>query len=226
MPSIKFTKEGRYVVAKKTDDAPSDRRLIRRVDMAHIAGVTEATLNRWYADRANNGHPEPVGRSGRALLFDEQEWRNWHQGFLAAKKETLTTVDRSGDPDELIGIREFARVLGYTGVNPAATIRGYLRQNPGYLPEPEPGHEDPPEWTRRTAWEYADSRDKRGGARPTSANLPPRYANHPLLNRVRAALAEPNPPTVAELARRLRIGKWTARRLVKAAREHGKPTTT
>ncbi|GAA5172530.1 hypothetical protein GCM10023321_72500 [Pseudonocardia eucalypti] len=202
---------------------PGGRRLITRADMAHISGASMPTLHRWYAEREHNHHPEPVHTEGRRLFFDEQQWRQWHAAHLAAKKATLTTVDRTGDPDELIDVTEFARVLGYSGNDPGATIRAYVRNNPGYLPDPDHTEQTPTGrirryWHRHSAWKFADSRDKRGGARPVTDEPPPRYSTHPLIDAVRAALAEPDPPTAAQLARQLGINERTAQRLVKAAR--------
>lgn len=199
------------------------RRLITRADMARISGASMPTLHRWYAERARNHHPEPVETDGKRLLFDETQWRQWHAAHLAAKKASLTTVDRTGDPNELIDVTEFARVLGYSGNDPGATIRAYVRNNPGYLPDPDHSEETSAGrirryWYRRNAWKFADSRDKRGGARPVSEHRPTHYATHPHMDAVRAALAKPNPPTASELARRLGINERTAQRLVKAAR--------
>jgi hypothetical protein len=103
--------------------------------MARDAGVSdEVTLLRWYGKRAENGHPEPVEHDGPRMLFDRADWHAWLTRHRDAKKATLTPVDRSGDPDELISVTEFAQLLGYSGADPGATIRAYVRQHPDYLP--------------------------------------------------------------------------------------------
>jgi hypothetical protein len=72
----------------------------------------------------------------------------------------LVEIDRSGDPDEFIGITDFARVLGYSGTDPGAALRSYLRRNPDYLSAPDrvdrlPSGRVRRRWRRRAVWAFA-----------------------------------------------------------------------
>ena len=92
--------------------AINGRPVISRADMA-ARGIPPGTVNGWYRDRARTGHPEKAGRIGRTDYWYEDEWTAWHEAYLRGKVESLTRVDRSGDPDDLVDAAEAARMLGY-----------------------------------------------------------------------------------------------------------------
>jgi hypothetical protein len=91
--------------------AINGRPVISRADMA-ARGVPTTTVNGWYRDRARTGHPEKAGRIGRTDYWYEDEWTAWHEAHLRGKIESLTRVDRSGDPDDLVDAAEAAHGPG------------------------------------------------------------------------------------------------------------------
>jgi hypothetical protein len=104
--------------------------VISRADMAR--GVPRTTVDGWYRDRARTGHPEKAGRIGRTDYWYEDEWTAWHEARQRGKVESLTRVDRTGDPDDLVDAAEAARMVRYSG-------RDVIHANRriGYFPEPD-----------------------------------------------------------------------------------------
>ena len=126
-------------------------------------GVPHTTVNGWYRDRAGTGHPEKAGRIGRTDYWYEDEWTAWHEAYQRAKIESLTQVDRDGDPDDLVDAAEAARMLRYSG-------RDVIHANRrlGYFPEPDAygttaRGRRAPLWKRSTVWAAADRRPGMGG---------------------------------------------------------------
>ncbi|WP_226367355.1 hypothetical protein [Pseudonocardia sp. ICBG162] len=138
------------------------RTLHSRAALARHVGVSVTYLRDIYHRRKDDPPPAPVLRRGRSDYFDAQAWQAWWNDYQAGQRRTLTTVDRTGDPDELVGIPEAARVLGYRR---AETARSYLSRNPGYFPEPD-GHDEHGRrlYARRTLWAFADGRTRPGRA--------------------------------------------------------------
>src|SRR5882724_2697807 len=95
-------------------------------------GVPPTTVNGWYRDRARTGHPEKAGRIGRTDYWYEDEWTTWHQGHLRGKVDSLTQVDRDGDPDDLVDAAEAARMLRYANYRVI-----HANRRLGYFPEPD-----------------------------------------------------------------------------------------
>ena len=95
-------------------------------------GVPSATASTWYRDRDRTGHPEKAGRIGRTSYWYEDEWTAWYEAYQRGKTESLTRVDRAGDPDDLVDAAEAARMLRYAG-------RDVIHANRrlGYFPEPD-----------------------------------------------------------------------------------------
>ena len=116
------------------------------------------TASGWYRDRARTGHPEKAGRIGRTDYWYEDEWTAWHQAYQQGKLESLTQVDRDGDPDDLVDAAEAARMLRY-----ANRYVIHANRRLGYFPEPDahgPAYRGrtAPLWKRSTVWAAADSR--------------------------------------------------------------------
>lgn len=147
------------------------RTLITRSGIAGMTGLPASYQGNLYMERASNGHPEAVERVGRWLYFDRDEVLAWLAGLHAAKRSTLTEVDRSGDPHELVGIGEAARLLGLAS---SKTIESYLSRNRGYFPPPDQVR--PRRWRRSALWTFADGRTRPGragrggGWRPATAD--------------------------------------------------------
>ena len=118
--------------------AINGRPVISRADMA-ARGVPSSTVSGWYRDRARTGHPEKAGRIGRTDYWYEDEWTAWHQAYQRGKTESLTQVDRGGDPDDLVDAAEAARMLRY-----ASRYVIHANRRLGYFPEPDAYGPGPP----------------------------------------------------------------------------------
>jgi hypothetical protein len=195
--------------------------VISRADMA-ARGVPSTTVNGWYRDRARTGHPEKAGRIGRTDYWYEDEWTAWHQAYQRAKIESLTQVDREGDPDDLVDAAEAARMLRY-----ASRYVIHANRRLGYFPEPDahgPARRGRPAplWKRSTVWAAADSRPGTGGGHkpgtPGAPAKPHPYAGDERLARVLAVLRSGAQPSAAALAAQWKVSPRTAERVIRAAR--------
>ena len=195
--------------------------MISRADMA-ARGVPVTTMNGWYGDRARTGHPEKAGRIGRTDYWYEDEWTAWYQDYKRRKTESLTQVDRHGDPDDLIDAAEVARMLRYS-----SRYVIHANRRLGYFPEPDaygPARRGRPSplWKRSTVWGTADSRPGMGGGhRPGTPGAPAKphpYAGDERLARVLADLRAGARPSPADLAAEWGVSRRTADRIIAAAR--------
>jgi len=195
--------------------------VISRGDMA-ARGVPRTTVDGWYRDRATTGHPEKAGRIGRTDYWYEDEWTAWHEAHLRSKVESLTQVDRSGDPDDLVDAAEAARMLGYARGNVI-----HANRRLGYFPEPDaygPSHKRfrAPLWKRSTVWAVADGRKGVGGGHkpgtPGAPAKPHPYAGDERLAHVLAEFRSGARPSSAELAARWNVSERTAERIIRTAR--------
>jgi hypothetical protein len=195
--------------------------VISRADMA-AQGVPSGTVSGWYRDRARTGHPEKAGRIGRTDYWYEDEWTAWHQAHQRGKTESLTQVDRGGDPDDLVDAAEAARMLRYANRNVI-----HANRRLGYFPEPDDhgtGGRGPraPLWKRSTVWAVADARPGMGGGhRPGNPGAPAKphpYAGDERLARVLADLRSGARPSAADLAAEWGVSRRTAERIIRAAR--------
>jgi hypothetical protein len=195
--------------------------VISRADMA-ARGVPQTTVDGWYRDRARTGHPEKAGRIGRTDYWYEDEWTAWHEAHLRSKVESLTRVDRSGDPDDLVDAAEAARMLHYSSRDVIHASRRL-----GYFPEPDAyGSTNrgrrPPLWKRSTVWAVADGRrGKGGGHKPGTPGAPAKphpYEGDERLVHVLAQLRRGTQPSSAELAMQWNVSQRTAERIIRTAR--------
>ena len=163
--------------------------MISRADIA-ARGIPPGTVSGWYRDRARTGHPEKAGRIGRTDYWYEDEWTAWHRAYQQGKIDSLTRVDRDGDPDDLVDAAEAARMLRYANRNVI-----YANRRLGYFPEPDahgPAYRgrSAPLWKRSTVWAAADSRPGMGGGHkpgtPGAPAKPHPYAGDARLARVLA----------------------------------------
>jgi len=185
-------------------------------------GVPVSTVNGWYADRSRTGHPAKAGRIGRTDYWYEDEWTAWLEGYRRRKTESLTRVDRAGDPDDLVDAAEAARMLGYS-----SRYVIHANRRLGYFPGPD-GHgparrgRPSPLWKRSTVWAAADSRPGMGGGhRPGTPGAPAKphpYAGDERLARVMADLGSGLRPSAAALAAEWNVSRRTADRIIRAAR--------
>ncbi|MFG2002333.1 hypothetical protein ACGFNU_24590 [Spirillospora sp. NPDC048911] len=54
------------------------RRVHTRADLMEAYGLGRSTLEKWYRERASNGHPEPAGTIGSQLAWDAEDWDRWY----------------------------------------------------------------------------------------------------------------------------------------------------
>jgi hypothetical protein len=202
--------------------AINGRAVISRADMA-ARGVPPGTVTGWYRDRARTGHPEKAGRIGRTDYWYEDEWTAWHQAYLRGKIESLTEVDRGGDPDDLVDAAEAARMLRY-----ANRYVIHANRRLGYFPGPDAYGKASrgrraPLWKRSTVWAAADRRQGMGGGHkpgtPGAPAKPHPYAGDERLARVLALLRSGSRPSAAGLAAEWGTSRRTAERIIRAARD-------
>jgi hypothetical protein len=195
--------------------------VISRADMA-ARGVPPSTAAIWYRDRSVTGHPEKAGRIGRTDYWYEDEWTAWHRAYQRGKIDSLTQVDRHGDPDDLVDAAEAARMLRY-----ASRDVIHANRRLGYFPEPDAygaagRRRNSPLWKRSTVWAMADSRPGMGGGHkpgtPGAPAKPHPYAGDARLDRVLADLRAGIQPSAAELAGEWSVSRRTAERIIHAAR--------
>jgi hypothetical protein len=195
--------------------------VISRADMA-ARGVPKSTVDGWYRDRARTGHPEKAGRIGRTDYWYEDEWTAWHEAYLRGKIESLTQVDREGDPDDLVDAAEAARMLRYSS-------RDVIHANRrlGYFPEPDAygttnQGRPAPLWKRSTVWAAADRRPGMGGGHkpgtPGAPAKPHMYAGDERLAQVLAEFRSGTQRSAAGLAAQWNVSRRTAERIIRAAR--------
>ena len=194
---------------------------ISRADMA-ARGIPRSTVDGWYRDRTRTGHPEKAGRIGRTDYWYEDEWIAWHETYLRDKIGSLTQVDRTGDPDDLVDAAEAARILRYARRNVI-----HANRRLGYFPEPDAygttsKGRRAPLWKRSTVWAVADRRQGVGGGHkpgtPGAPAKPHPYAGDERLARVLADLRAGIQPSSADLAAEWSVSQRTAERIICAAR--------
>ena len=186
-------------------------------------GVPPTTARGWYRDRARTGHPEKAGQVDRTDYWYEDEWTAWYQGYRRAKIESLTQVDRDGDPDDLVDAAEAARMMGYANryVIHANRRLGYFPEPDGYAPARR--GRPAPLWKRSTVWATADNRPGMGGGHPTGPSgapgKPHPYAGDQRLADVLEELRSGVQPSAAVLATQWDVSRRTAERIIRAARD-------
>lgn len=78
--------------------------------LATILNRSLSRLRDLWADRENNGHPEPRKYLQGTPWFDREEYLNWVPA-TTTRSAGRSDIDRSGDPDDLLTLSEVARVL-------------------------------------------------------------------------------------------------------------------
>lgn len=193
-----------------------------RDGVAAYTGAARSTVDHWYHHRARFGFPNGFLREG-IRWFRLKDITAFHSAHQAAKLAVLTTVDRSGDPDELVGSGEAAKIFGYGSYR---NLPDELRDRPDDVEILASGRLRR-RWYRRTVWDIADARTGRRstGRTPgtTGARKPHPYANDPRLQAAADLLTKARKTgrdrrgLGVELAGRLGIAPRTAQRLLTAA---------
>ena len=144
------------------------------------------------------------------------------EGHQRGKVESLTQVDRDGDPDDLVDATEAARMLRYANRHVIHANRrlGYFTEPDAYGTTSE--GRTAPLWKRSTVWAVADNRKGMGGGHPVgtpSTRVQPYpYPGDDRLARVLADLQSGVQVSAVDLAAEWGSSRRTAERIIKSAR--------
>ncbi|WP_246053319.1 helix-turn-helix transcriptional regulator [Actinocorallia herbida] len=69
---------------------------VTRADLMARYGVGRSTLEKWFRERAENGHPEPDGAGGRTLTWDADAWHAWYTAREASPAAPEGLLSREG----------------------------------------------------------------------------------------------------------------------------------
>ncbi|MDG4829983.1 hypothetical protein O7627_11805 [Solwaraspora sp. WMMD1047] len=156
------------------------RTALDRAGVAAHTGAANSTVNHWHRHRSRFGFPEGFTHDGREWFWLD-DINAFHTAHQAAKRAELTKVDRRGEPTDLIGSGEAARVLGYGSYR---NLPDTLLNRPDRV-DVLPDGRRRRLWYRRTVWAVADARTGRQstGRTPgtTGARKPHPYADDPRL---------------------------------------------
>ncbi|MFE2167911.1 hypothetical protein ACFXB3_23060 [Streptomyces sp. NPDC059447] len=193
---------------------PEPRRLTR-TELADTHGIPAKTLERWWSDRENNGHP-PAERQGRTLTWDSAEWEAWHR-----------------HRQDTVGPAEFAKILGHK--DNSWVTKAAAAPPPGF-PEPvewgDTVNRRRPKWRRTDAQTFADNRTRNspppGAGRPTGSRAGTAYEGDERLTAAIKSLTDhpdDRPARHIERLHQLHPGTsasgWT--KILKAARDQQTP---
>ncbi|MFJ2193113.1 hypothetical protein ACIOJE_35090 [Kitasatospora sp. NPDC087861] len=147
--------------------------LTDRTGLIEATGLSRRTLNRLWAERADNGHPVPVTVDG-VMHWHPRHWQTWHTG-LTEERATQHQADaggitRDGEPDDLVPWRELGRILGHKD---GTTVAGWRKDPPAgpigdFLRDEEPDGEIlyrgqlQPAYRRQRLWDIAAQAPRRG----------------------------------------------------------------
>jgi hypothetical protein len=199
------------------------RTALDRAGVATHTGASRSTVNHWHRHRERTGFPDAFTDDTGAEWFWQDEIDAFHTAHRTTKLAALTRVDRNGDPNELVGSGEAAKILRYSSYR---NLPDELRDRPDDVEILSDGRLRR-RWYRHTVWAIADARTGRQstGRTPgtTGAHKPHPYADDPRLQVAAELLAEADAAgrdrrgLGVELSRRLGVAQRTAQRLLTAA---------
>ncbi|MCX4515913.1 hypothetical protein OHA27_37990 [Streptomyces sp. NBC_01619] len=198
------------------------RTVVNRDWMAERTGASRVTVNLWYAKRDEQPedarHPEKAITIERVDFYDKEEFETFYAGLQERKKKKLLPTDPAlydGDLEDHISINLATEWFHFAG---AGVIRKYLRDNPGYFPEPV-GTVEGPTGRQIPAFRRGDLQDfdrKRTGDNTGAAGRP----SGP---QVRSRKPETE-RRIAAAADRLRKDGYRRGIAAELATEHNEPT--
>lgn len=206
----------------------NSRPALDRPGVAEYTGKSENTVKYWYLNRKRTGFPETcdTDSDGRQWFWQTEITAFWKR-HQAAKEAALTTVDRSGDPGELVTAPQAAKILGLAHRD---NLPNTLLDHPDDVEDLVSGRKRR-RWRRSSLWAYADRRiaDPAAG-RPTGTGTgrESRHLHYDNDQRLAAAIELVTDATAAgrgtrglgaQLARSLGIDERTAQRLISAAKK-------
>ncbi|MEV8515895.1 hypothetical protein [Dactylosporangium sp. NPDC051484] len=195
-----------------------------RDGVAAHTGAARSTVNHWHLHRHRTGFPDGFTDASGTEWFWLDEVTAFHAAHRVAKLAELTEIDRSGDPNELVGSGTAAKILRYSSYR---NLPDGLLSQPDEIEILSDGRKRR-RWYRRTVWAVADARTGRQstGRTPGSTTGPRKphpYADDPrlaaalrLLDAARAESRD-NRGLGVELAAQLGITTRTAQRLLAVA---------
>lgn len=145
------TKKRRAMATRRIHHRPA----LDRNGIAAYLSVSAATVRHWHAHRDTTGFPAPAHTDpGGRLWWWRTDIDTFHTTHRAARHATVTPVDHTGDPHELLTAPQAARVLGYANHR---SITAQLRHRADHTTT-LPSGRIRRYWYRATVWDYADSR--------------------------------------------------------------------
>jgi len=69
------------------------RRVQTRSELMETYDLGRSTLEKWFRERSQNGHPEPAGTIGNQLAWDAEEWARWYKTRDATPPALATRDD-------------------------------------------------------------------------------------------------------------------------------------
>jgi hypothetical protein len=145
----------------------NDRLVLDRNGVADRLGTHISRVDAFIAGAPDNGFPPPV----EDRWYDTEDIDTFADAHDQQQRDTLTKIDYTGDPDELVNKADIARIVGYrspTNLNKSSLLDTLIELN-------QPEHNTTTasgrvrmRWPRRTAWAAAEQRTGRTG-RPRDA---------------------------------------------------------
>lgn len=201
------------------------RTQLDRAGITALTGASRSTIAHWLRHRHRSGFPTKAttDTDGRDWWWLDEIATFWDT-HLAARAATLTIVDRTGDPNDLLSAPQAATVLGYRNHRNLPKVLLDMYDHAEQLPSGRLRRF----WYRRSLWNYADGRPLRHSTgRPpgtlAAQRQPHPYANDPRLDAASTVLREAYAAGDGivglgpELAHRLGVNLRTAQRLIAAA---------
>jgi len=144
------------------------REVLDHAGIVQRTGVSGRTVDEWIAGSPDNGFPSRIPGT---RYFPAKAVDTWWAKHQAHRRSGLTTVDRSGDPNELVIKAEVARILGYQdsrSLDNSSVLARLLERNNARDNETMSSGRTRLRWPRRVVWEVADERTGQVGRRPAA----------------------------------------------------------
>ncbi|MFF3313369.1 hypothetical protein [Streptomyces sp. NPDC002952] len=175
------------------------RTLVSRSWIQEHTGAGAATVRLWYAKRATQPedvrHPDKAETVDRVDYYDLEQFEKFYAWHQDSKKKRLLPTDQAlytGSPEDWLSINEATTLFHFAG---PGVIRKYLKDNPGYFPDPV-GTVEGPSGRQIPAFRRGDLQDfdrKRTGDNTGRAGSPggprPSYTTTEVQRRVDIAAA-------------------------------------
>ncbi|MFC8953751.1 helix-turn-helix transcriptional regulator [Streptomyces sp. NPDC057101] len=156
---------------------PADGGLIDAAQIVEEFGGSRSRLSEWVRDRETTAFPAVHHTEGRKQYWEKSAVAGWFAERSTRPAASIEAIARAGDADDLLSASDVAALLGYKN---ATTVHAYLKERPGYFPEPDhtgklpgaparPGRPNTTWWRRSTVTAWVASRPGKGNTRPKTA---------------------------------------------------------